>query len=67
MSERITDLVTATGVTSNEMAYSNLVYLSKEGNIPEHKQLVLLKGTVLSVAFSDLIPKGKIGLNRKFR
>ncbi len=49
------------------MTYSNKVYLSPLGNIPTHKQFITLKGYVLPVAFSDKIPKGKIGLNKKFR
>jgi hypothetical protein len=68
MSEQhYTDLVTATPVTSEEMTYSNRVYLSPQGNIPSHKQFIFLKGYVLPVAFSEEIPKGKIGLNKKFR
>ena len=67
MSEHYTDLVSATPVTSEEMTFSNKVYLSPHGNIPTHKQFILLKGYVLPVAFSDTIVKGKIGLNKKFR
>jgi hypothetical protein len=54
-------------VTSEEMTYSNKVYLSPQGNIPTHKKYILIKGYVLPVVFSDTIPKGKIGLNKKFR
>lgn len=67
MSEVLSDLVTAVPVTSEEMTYSNKVYLSPEGNIPTHKQYILIKGYVLPVAFSENIPQGKIGLNKKFR
>lgn len=67
MSENFTDLVTAVPVTSESMTYSNKVYLSPQGNIPAHKQYVLLKGYVLPVAFSETIPPSKIGLNKKFR
>lgn len=35
--QKHTDLVTATPVTSEEMTYSNRVYLSPQGNIPSHK------------------------------
>jgi hypothetical protein len=49
------------------MAYSNKVYLSKDSKFPEHKKYLLLKGYVLSYELSDKIPKGKIGLNKKFR
>ena len=62
-----TDLVTAVPVSSEEMTFSNRVYLSLEGNIPEHKQFITLKEYVLPIAFSENIPKGKIGLNKKFR
>ena len=65
--QKHTDLVTATPVTSEEMTYSNRVYLSPEGNIPSHKKYIILKGYVLPVAFSETIPQGKIGLNKKFR
>jgi hypothetical protein len=54
-------------VTSEEMTYSNKVYLSPQGNIPSYKKYILIKGYVLPVAFSDTVPKGKIGLNKKFR
>lgn len=67
MSEKITDLVTAIAVDSEEMVYSNKVYLSSEGNIPGHKKFILLKGYVLPFAISERIPKGKIGLGNKFR
>ncbi len=67
MSEIISDLVTPIGVTSEEMTYSNKVYLSPLGKIPVHKRFIKLKGYVLSTAFSETIPKGKIGLNKKFR
>lgn len=67
MSENYTDLVTAVPVTSEEMTYSNKVYLSPLGNIPTHKQYIQLKGYVLPVAFSEQIPVKKIGLNKKFR
>jgi hypothetical protein len=67
MSEIISDLVTPIGVTSEEMTYSNKVYLSPSGKIPAHKRFIKLKGYVLSTAFSETIPKGKIGLNKKFR
>ena len=67
MSEPHTDLVTATPVSSEEMTYSNKVYLSPYGTIPTHKQYIVLRGYVLPVAFSDSIQKGKIGLNKKFR
>jgi hypothetical protein len=67
MSEKITDLVTPVAVTSEEMLYSNKVYLSPLGRIPSHKRFIILKGYVLSIAFSDSIPKGKIGLSKKFR
>ena len=49
------------------MAYSNKVYLSPSGRIPSHKKLIILKRYVLSCAFSEQIPKGKIGLSKKFR
>lgn len=67
MSENYTDLVTATPVNSEEMTYSNKVYLSLEGTIPSHKQYVIVRGYVLPAAFSKDIFKGKIGLNKKFR
>jgi hypothetical protein len=49
------------------MTYSNKVYLSTSGNIPQNKNFISLKGYVLPIAFSDKIPKGKMGLNKKFR
>jgi hypothetical protein len=67
MSERITDLVSPIAVTSEDMTYSNKVYLSTIGKIPQQKRFITLKGYVLPIAFSDTIPKGKIGLNKKFR
>jgi hypothetical protein len=67
MSEKITDVLSPIAVTSEEMTYSNKVYLSPLGKIPEQKRFITLKGYVLPVAFSATIPKGKIGLNKKFR
>jgi len=67
MSEKITDLVVPDNVSSNEMVYSNKVYLSPQGNIPAHKKYITLKGYVLAVSFSDAIQRGKIGLSRIFR
>lgn len=49
------------------MVYSNKVYLNTQGNIPITKKYISLKGYVLAVAFSDTIPKGKIGLSKIFR
>jgi len=49
------------------MTYSNKVYLNPFGKIPSHKRYIIFKGYVLMVAFSETIPKGKIGLNKKFR
>jgi len=67
MSEKITDLVSPIAVTSEEMTYSNKVYLSPFGKIPQQKRFITLKGYVLPIAFSETIPRGKIGLNKKFR
>jgi hypothetical protein len=67
MSEKIMDLVTPIAVSSKEMAYSNKVYLSPEGNIPGSKKFIVLKGYILPFSLSETIPKGKIGLNKKFR
>jgi hypothetical protein len=67
MSEKITDLVMPDNVTSQEMVYSNKVYLSPQGSIPSHKKYISLKGYVLPVAFSDTIQRGKIGLSKVFR
>jgi len=67
MSEKITDLVSPIAVTSEEMTYSNKVYLSPLGKIPQQKRFITLKGYVLPIAFSETIPRGKIGLNKKFR
>lgn len=67
MSETITEMLTPVAVSSEEMTYSNRVYLSPLGKIPSHKRFVRLKGYVLAVGFSETIPKGKIGLNKKFR
>lgn len=60
-------MLTPVAVSSEEMTYSNRVYLSPLGKIPTQKKFVRLKGYVLATAFSDTIPKGKIGLNKKFR
>ena len=49
------------------MTYSNKVYLSPQGKIPYQKRFIKMKGYVLPVAFSDTIPKGKIGLSKNFR
>lgn len=49
------------------MTFSNKVYLSPLGKIPAGKRNIRLKGYVLSATFSDTIPKGKMGLNKKFR
>jgi hypothetical protein len=67
MSEKIMDLVTPIAVSSEEMTYSNKVYLSPEGSIPRNKKYIVLKGYILPFALSETIPKGKIGLNKKFR
>lgn len=67
MSEIITDLVTPVAVSSEEMTYSNRVYLSPLGKIPPQKRFIKLKGYVLPTAFAETIPKGKIGLSKKFR
>lgn len=67
MSEIALDSVTAIAVNNEEMTYSNKVYLSPLGRIPVQKQFIKIKGYVLPVAFSDAVPKGKIGLNKKFR
>jgi hypothetical protein len=52
MSEIISDLVTPIAVSSEEMTYSNKVYLSPLGKIPNHKRFIKLKGYVLSTVFS---------------
>ena len=60
-------MVSPISISSEEMAYSNKVYLNPSGRIPSHKKLITIKRYVLSCAFSEQIPKGKIGLNKKFR
>jgi hypothetical protein len=67
MSETITEMLTPVAVSSEEMTYSNKVYLSPLGKIPAHKRFIRIKGYVLPVALSDSIPRGKIGLSKKFR
>ena len=52
MSEIITDLVTPVAVSSEEMTYSNRVYLSPLGKIPPQKRFIKLKGYVLPTAFA---------------
>ncbi len=54
-------------VTSQEIVYSNKVYLSPQGSIPSHKKYISLKGYVVPVAFSDTIQRWKIGLSKVFR
>ena len=49
------------------MTYSNKVYLSTQGRIPVNKQFILIKGYILCAEYVDTIPRGKIGLNKKFR
>jgi len=49
------------------MSYSNKVYLSTQGKIPIKKKYISIKGYILWAEYSDTIPKGKIGLNKKFR
>ena len=60
-------MVFPVNITSEQMAYSNKVYLSPSGRIPAYTKLITLKGYVLSCDFSEQIPKGKIGLSKKFR
>ncbi len=54
-------------ITKDDMIYSNKVYLSPLGNIPPQKKYISMKGYILPFDISDIIPKGKIGLNKKFR
>lgn len=49
------------------MVYSNKVYLSPTSTFPEHKKYLILKGYVFNYELSSEIPKGKIGLSKKFR
>ena len=67
---KIGELVFPVKVTSQEMVYSNLVFLSKQSPLAvlhSNSRFIFFKGYILSFALSGDIPKGKIGLNNKFR
>ena len=67
---RISEFVLPVKVTSQDMVYSNMVYVSKDSPLavlPSKNRLLVFKGYILHFDISGDIPKGKIGLSSKFR